>query len=144
MLAPSSPLLPTWMWSWEPTFSSPASLWWWGKGAPPPLHLSAAHSPGVWPWHTPPGGGHPLLTGSRCWMFQTWPQPTCKVFSFRKRARAASPPPEDIGRIIPWDLSLPFIQSWPFDFCLIFPDFQTYAGPNFKWLWKFRCSGFCK
>lgn len=119
---PSCPLPPTWMWSWESMFSHQAPLWQWGEGAPSPLGLSAAHTPQVWSWHTPPGqggGGVDPLPTDRGQMFQTWPQQVSKVFSFRKTTWATALLPEDAGRPLPWDLSSPFTQYWPLDFCLI-------------------------
>lgn len=143
---PSCPLPPTWMWSWESMFSHQTPLWQWGEGAPSPLGLSAAHTPQVWSWHTPPGqggGGVDPLPTDRGQMFQTWPQQVSKVFSFRKQPE---PLPHSLRMLVD-----PSLEIWvhllhsidPLTFVL-FPDFQANIGPNFKWLWKFRHSGFCK
>lgn len=38
---------------------------------------------------------------------------------FQETTWATAPLPEDAGRPLPWDLSSPFTQYWPLDFCLI-------------------------
>ena len=145
-IAPSCPL-PPWMWSWEPMFSHHAPLWQWGEGAPSPLGLSAVHTPPVQSWHTPPGRGGggcrspPHRQKARCSRPGPSPFPRSSV-----SGKQPEPLPHSLRMLVESSLEIwvHLLHSLdPLTFVL-FPDFQAYIGPNFKWLWKFRHSGFCK
>lgn len=112
-LAPSRPLIPTWLWSWEPTFSSYSSLWLWEKGTPSPLSLQSIPQE-FGPSTTLQEGRHPLPTGSTYWVFQPLSQLISKVFNFKKRTWISPQPIKDTGRTLPWDL-------WVHLFCKLHP-----------------------